>query len=252
MAGHRVSVVNPAQIAAYAKSQLARNKTDAADAALIARFCQKEQPRAWTPPAPEILSLRSLVRHLDALQQMRQQEANRLEPASIAEMVRVTIQAHLAFLDAQITQVTAQIDAHIEAHADLRHQRDLLVSIKGIGPRTAATLLAELGDVRRFTNARQVVAYAGLNPRQYRSGSSVEKRTRLSKQGNAAIRKALYFPALAAVQTNPVVMALRSRLLARGLSKMAAIGAAMRKLLRLVYGVIKTGRPFDPASGQGG
>jgi transposase len=251
-AGHIVSVVNPAQMAAYAKSQLARNKTDPADAALIARFCQKEHPSAWTPPAPEILELRSLVRHRDALVQMRQQEANRLEPPGLAEVVRVTIQAHLAFLDAQIAQLTAQIDAHIADHADLRQQRDLLVSIKGIGPRTAATLLAELGDLRRFTNARQVVAYAGLNPRQYRSGSSVQKRTRLSKQGNAAIRKALFMPAMAAVQSNPVVAGLRTRLLARGLSKMAAIGAAMRKLLRLVYGVVKTGRPFDPAYGQGG
>jgi transposase len=245
-AGHVVSVVNPARIAAYAKSQLARTKTDPSDAALIARFCAKEQPPAWSPPAPEVRELRALVRHLEALRQIRQQEANRLSSGSPSPLVAQAVQEHLAFLDHQITDLIAQIDQHIDKHPDLKEQRDLIATIKGIGPRTAATLLAELGDVRAFGSARQLAAYAGLNPREYTSGSSVRKRTRLSKTGNAAIRKALYFPALSAVQHNPLLSALRTRLLARGLSKMAVIGAAMRKLLHLVYGVVKTGRPFDP------
>lgn len=249
-AGHTVSVVNPARIADYAKSQGARNKTDPVDAALIARFCQKEQPPAWTPPPEEVRELRALVRHLHALQQMHQQEANRLSEGNPPSSVRTVLEAHLAFLAQQIAQLEQQIDQQIERHAELKRQHDLIASIKGLGGRTAAVVLAEIGDVRLFGSARQLAAYAGLNPREYRSGSSVRKHTRLSKIGNADLRAALYMPALSAVQHNPQVRALRERLLARGKSKMAAIGAAMRKLLHLVYGVVKSGKPFDPHYGS--
>jgi transposase len=137
-AGHVVSVVNPARIAAEASSQLARNKTDAVDAQLIARFCLKEEPRAWTPPTPEMRGLRALVRHLADLQAMRQAEANRLQAGNHPAAVQQTLEEHLAFLAQQIDQLRQQIDAHIESHPDLKRQRDLLVSIKGIGRRTAA------------------------------------------------------------------------------------------------------------------
>ncbi len=245
-AGHTVSVVNPARIAAYAKSQLARNKTDALDAQLIARFCLKEEPPVWTPPAPQVRDLRALVRYLEDLQAMRQAEANRLQAGTHPEAVQQALHDHLAFLDQQIAQVHTQIAAHIDQHPELRRQRDLLVSIKGIGERTAALLLAELGDMTAFANARAVAAYAGLTPRQFSSGSSVRKRTRLSKLGNATIRKALFFPAIVAKQHNPIVHAFCARLLAAGKSPMAVVGAAMRKLIHLAYGVLKTGKPFDP------
>jgi transposase len=249
-ADHTVSVVNPARIVAYARSQLARNKTDQADAALIARFCQKEQPAAWTPPSAELRELRALVRHLAAMQQMRQAEANRLGAGPHPTLIRDALEAHLAFLDAQIVTLTTQIDEHISLHPDLAHQRDLLVSIKGIGDRTAAKLLAELGDIRAFGSARELAAYAGLNPRQFRSGSSIHKRRRLSKIGNAAVRAALFFPAIVAKQHNPLVRAFCARLSARGMVPMAVVGAAMRKLLHIVYGVVRSGKPFDPHYGQ--
>jgi len=249
-AGHTVSVVNPARIAAYAKVQAARHKTDQADAALIARYCQREQPAAWTPPPPELRELRALVRHLDTLQQQRQAEQNRLGAGGHPSVVTQAIQAHLTFLSEQIATVEQQIAAHFDQHSDLKRQRELLDSIKGIAVRTATRLLAELGDWKQFTNARAVVAYAGLNPRQYRSGSSVQRRTRLSKSGNAAVRAALYFPAIVAKQHNPLVQALCARLTARGLCPKAVSGAAMRKLLQIAYGVLKSGQPFDPKYAQ--
>ncbi|NCC33364.1 MAG: IS110 family transposase [Chloroflexia bacterium] len=245
-AGHTVSVVNPAHIAAYAQSQGTRNKTDAADAALIARYCLKEQPPAWTPPAPEVRELRALVRQRQALVEMRQQEANRLSDRAPPASVRTVLTAHVAFLDAQMVALEQQIDQHIDDHDELRRQRDLMMSIKGLGRRAASDLLGELGDLRSFHNARQLVAYAGLNPREFRSGTSVHRHTRLSKQGNARVRALLSMPALTAIQHNPVVKALRDRLVARGKAKMAAVGAAMRKLLHLMYGVVKHNRAFDP------
>jgi transposase len=245
-AGHTVSLVNPARIAAYAKVQAARHKTDPADAALIARYCQREQPAIWTPPPAEVRELRALVRHLDSLQQQRQAEQNRLGAGGHPSTVSQAIQAHLTFLSEQITTVERQIEAHFEQYPDLKRQRELLDSIKGIAKRTATRLLAELGDISRFENARAVVAYAVLKPRLYRSGTCVLRRTRLSKAGNAKVRTALYFPAIVAKQHNPLVQALCARLSERGLCAKAVIGAAMRKLLQIAYGVLKSGRPFDP------
>jgi len=245
-AGHTVSVVNPATIAAYAHSQGARTKTDAADAALIARYCQKEQPAAWPPPAPEVRELRALVRQRQALLEMRQQEANRLSDGAPPASVRSVLTAHVEFLDKQIAGLEQQIDQHIDDHAELKRQRDLMTSIKGVGRRAASDLLGEIGDLRSFSNARELVAYAGMNPREFRSGSSVQKHTRLSKPGNARVRALRSMPALSAIQHNPLVKALRERLVASGKAKMAAVGAAMRKLLQLMYGVVKHHRPFDP------
>ena len=173
-AGHLVSVVNPARIAEVAKSQLARNKTDAVDAQLIARFCLKEQPRPWTPPAPEVCELRALVRHLEDLLTMRQAEANRLQAQTHPAAVQQALEEHLAFLAQQIARLRAQIDDHIKQHPELRLRYDLLLSIKGIGERTAPLLLAELGDISLFDNARAVAAYAGLKERQFSSGSQFE------------------------------------------------------------------------------
>lgn len=244
--GHVVSVVNPARIKAFAESHLARNKTDQLDAQLIARFCHSQQPLAWTPPPPEQRALQALVRQVEALQQMRQQEVNRLAAGVEVTAVVAALQAHIAFIEEQIEQLLQQVEAHIQQHPHLREQRELLVSIPGIGKRTALTLLAEIVEVTRFSGAPQLAAYAGVSPRQRRSGSSVRGRTRLCKTGNAALRKALYFPAIVARRHNPLIRTFCDRLAQRGKTKMQIIGAAMRKLLHLVYGVLKSGQPFDP------
>jgi len=119
-------------------------------------------------------------------------------------------------------------------------------SIKGIGPLTAAKLLAECRPLTEFDDVRQLVAFAGLNPSHYQSGSSIKKKTLISKCGNSAIRAALYMPAVSAKNHNPILRAFAQRLHAKGLCNMAIIAAVMRKLLHLVYGVLKSGKPFDP------
>ena len=126
----------------------------------------------------------------------------------------------------------------------------MLRTIPGVGPVAATAILAELPDPARFATAQQAAAYAGLAPREYRSGTSVKKRTRLSKAGNARLRKALYLPALTATRFNPLVAAFYDRLVAAGKPKMAAVGACMRKLLMIAYGVLKSRTPFDPAKGS--
>lgn len=244
--GYRVSVVNPARIKAYGDSQLKRNKTDRADAALIADFCRTQQPETWQPPSRAVKELRALLRHLDDLQAMRQQEHNRLQSGEASTVVLTQLSQHVAFLEAQINQLKRQIDDHFDQHPDLKQQRDLLTSIPGIGDLTAGRLLAELRDLRAFASARQVAAFVGVTPRQVHSGSSGHRRSRLSKQGPAALRAALYMPAVVAKRCNPFIRALAERLRARGHSEMSIIGAAMHKLLHLAYGVLKSGQPFDP------
>jgi transposase len=124
--------------------------------------------------------------------------------------------------------------------------RFILYSIPGIAQTTAAAILAEITDFTQYKSARQVAAYAGLVPRERVSGSSVRGRTRLSKIGNARLRRALYFPAITALRCSAFFQAWAKGLQERGKCKMSIIGAAMRKLIHLAYGVLKTGKPFDP------
>jgi transposase len=248
--GYAVSVVNPAQIKAYAASKLQRNKTDKLDAALIADFCRTQTPALWTPPDPAWRELRALVRHLDDLEGDRQRQANRLHAMQHSASCSPTVMAHLnqqlALLEQQIEQVKVQLQTHINQHPDLKRQRDLLVSVKGIGELTAAKLLAEVRALTEFTNVRQLVAYAGLNPRQRQSGSSVRGQSHISKTGPASLRAALYMPAVCAQRHNPILRAYAERMTQRGLCKMQVVVAVMRKLLHLVYGILKSGQPFDP------
>lgn len=237
-----VSLVNPRQIKAYAEVHLRRSKTDRADAALIARFCQRERPVAWQAPTPAQRQLRQLTRALEALKQDRDRWRNRRRDGDPA---RSAFEAVLATLDEQITALEGQIETHLEAHPDLARQRDLLVSIPGVGALTAAVVLSELGEVHRFKSARQAAAYAGLVPSHHHSGTSVHRRSQLSKVGNSRLRKALYFPSLSAMRHNAAVRALAKRLRAKGKAKMTVVGAAMRKLLHICYGVLVSGRPFD-------
>lgn len=241
--GVTVSVVNPAQIHAFGKAELNRTKTDQSDAKLIARFCQLHQPPAWQPLPPAVRQLQALVRRLDDLMALRQMERNRQDGADAT--VQASLARVLALLDAELKQTRAAIHDHVDQHPDLCQQRDLLDTIPGLGEATIAVLLASLGDIHRFDNAKQVTAFAGLSPAQRQSGK-YQGQTRLSKTGDALLRKALYLPAVVAGQHNPVVGAFCERLKAKGKAGKVIVCAAMRKLLTLAYGVLKSGRPFDP------
>jgi len=243
-AGHVVSVVNPVLIHAYARTQLARSKTDGIDAELIARYTATQQPAAWTPPAREIRELQALVRRLDALHGMRTQELNRLAAGAVIADVRASIEAVLHQLEREIASVERLIRDHINRYPTLRGQRDLLTSIPGIGEATAAVLIAELFD-KHYASARQAAAFAGLVPRVRESGT-LRGRPRLSKIGSGRIRKALYFPALTALRFNPTIRDVRARLQAAGKPKMVIVGAAMRKLIHLAYGVLKSRKAYEP------
>jgi transposase len=247
-AGLTVSVVNPAQIKAYGASRLTRSKTDAVDARLIADFCAERQPEPWQAPSQEEITLRALVLRLEALQTMRTQESHRLEVAR--EAIQDDIQQHLDWLDNAIKQLIKTIDEHIDQHPDLQEKRELLDSIPGIGERTSAIILAFYADTDRFANSRQAAAFAGLDPRHYESGSSVKGKPRLSKIGHAFLRKALYMPAMVTLYKTAWGKDFKDRLTGAGKPPKLIIGAMMRKLVHVAFGVLKSGKAFDPALHQ--
>lgn len=245
--GWRVSVVNPTRIKGFAQSELARNKTDRADATLLARFCAAMHPGLWTPPPVAWRELRGWVDRLQALKEMHQQESNRMEAhqASGQTYLIQDVQIHLDWLNKQIKELERRINDHIDRHPDLKRDAELLRSIPGIGDTTVAKVLAYAGDVRRFTNAKALAAFIGVTPRQRISGSSVKGRTMMSRTGHNELRRALYMPGLVARHHNPVLKTFGDRLSTTGLAPKAIVGAVMRKLAHLIYGVIKSGQPFD-------
>lgn len=243
--GYDVSMVNPSRIHGYGQSKLRRNKNDRLDARLIADFCYTQQPELWTPPSAAQRELQELSREITTLKGDRQRKRNKLKSGLSSFKTRRSIERHIRFIDAEITRLEQEIEQLIDQEPELKQNVELLTSIPAISTITAVRFLAEV-DVTRFQQASQVAAYAGLVPREYTSGSSVHKKARLSKLGNAHLRTAFYMPALAAHRYNPIIRSLVDRLTERGKSKMVIIGAVMRKLLHLAFGVLKTRTPFDP------
>ncbi len=242
--GHTVSVVNPAQVKAHAGARLARSKTDRGDAGLIADFCARHSPPPWQPRSEAELAVRALVLRIDALQTMLVQEKNRLGTAR--ETVRDGIQAHIDWLGQQVGTLAGEVRRRIDDDPGMKGRRELLGSIPGLGERTAAVLLAVGIDPGHFHDARQAAAFAGLTPRLRESGT-LKGRPRLSKVGHAFLRKALYMPAMVALYKTAWGGRFRERLAAAGKPPKLVIGAMMRKLLQVAFGVLKSGKPFDPA-----
>ncbi|GGK10777.1 IS110 family transposase [Pseudomonas matsuisoli] len=242
--GYRVAVLNPAQIKSYAQSQLQRSKTDKLDSKLIATYghLHREGLRPWQPEPLNIRQLRALTRRLDDLKELRQMEFNRLDVSR--DNVHDSINAVLQRLDEQIAETQRLIKQHIDDDPDLRSKRDLLVTINGVADKTATLLIAELGDHARFTSARAVVAFAGLDPRLQESGKH-QGHVRISRMGSARIRAGLYMPAVSTLTHNPAIKALAERMEAKGKKGKQIVCAAMRKLLNIAYGVLKSGVPFD-------
>jgi len=247
-AGLVVSLVNPAQLRAFAQGLGVKTKTDKADSAVLARFGAAQNPSPWQPPSQSARSLKALLARRDAVADDLQRERNRQEAnnfSSAPEAVGESIAQSIAFLEAELKRLEKMITDHIDNDPDMRNKRELLKSIPGVGPRVAEQMTALFAG-RTFERAEQLAAYLGLVPVQWESGSSVRGRPRMSKAGPAYLRKVLYMPAVVARRWNPHIKALNDRLLAKGKSKMAAIGAAMRKLAHLCFGVIHTGKPYDP------
>jgi transposase len=245
-AGVKVSVVNPAQVRDFGKGLAVRTKTDATDRVLLARFGATNKPPAWQAPAPEVMELKALLSRLQAVETDLRREGNRLEKAEVTATPQVVLDSlhkSIAFLEQEKAALQQRIDDHIEGHPQLKHDRELLESIPAIGRKTASRMLCVLHS-RSFSKASSVAAYLGLVPVQHESGTSVYKPPRLSKAGDGAMRAALYMVAVVATRHNPDIRSQYRRLVGQGKSKMSALGAAMRKLVHICFGVLKNQQPY--------
>lgn len=246
-AGVTVSIVNPAQVKNFGRGLAVRTKTDGVDSFVLARYGALLKPAAWIPPAPEARMLQSLLARREAIAQDLQRERNRQEKADATDtptLVRQSLADSIGFLVKQLAKLQQDIDSHIDKYPDLQRDMALLQSIPAVGPQVGGNMLSVMHS-HNFGSAEQLAAYLGLVPVERQSGSSVLGRARLSKAGPARIRAVLYMASVVATRCNPHVKAVYDRLLARGKSKMSALGAAMRKLVHLCFGVIKNQKPYQ-------
>jgi transposase len=244
--GIGVSVVNPMLVRRFIESEGVRSKTDSADAKALARYADRTQPELWQAPSPAVRKLQALVARLQTLNEMRQAESSRLDVAHDA--VRASLLELMAQLDASIKEVRAQIRHTIDDDPDLKSRRDLLETIPGLGDKTIPQLLAYIGRPDRFKNVKALIAYAGLAPLIQQSGSSLNKKRGTHSLGSAALRHLLYFPAMVAGKYNPVIARFWQRLKAQNKPGKVIVVACMHKLLAIAYGVLKSGKPFDPGT----
>ena len=246
-AGHKISIVNPACIKAYAQSQLKRVKTDKVDALLIANFCRINEPKAWIPPSEEIEELTELTRRISHLEKLKTSENNHLKSGISSQSAIKSAKTVIKTLEEEIKKLKKRISEIIDSDNDLKKKKELLKTIPGIADRTAEVILRETkGGIENFESARQLAAYAGITPQIKESGSSVRGKGIISRLGNERLRTALYLPAVVAKKYNSSVKVFCERLSEKGKKGKQVICAGIRKLLHIVFGVLKSGKPFDP------
>jgi transposase len=243
-AGCTVSVANPALIKSHAQSLGLRIKTDRVDARAIASFCRERQPEAWRPVSPSERALRALTLRHQSLMQMKTQESNRLE--TIRDAAESSVREHIAWLDQEIKRIERAIKTHIDDDPSLKGKRDLLDSIPGVGKATISSVLSFTSQIERMDNARQFAAFGGLNPALKESGT-MKAKARMSKAGHTELRRALYMPAMVVLYRTAWGKRYFERLRNNHKAPKLIIGAMMRKLAHVIFGVLKSGKPFDPA-----
>ena len=250
-AGVALMVANPRAVRHFAQAMMRRSKTDRLDAAVLTEYAARLPFRPWRPPSPRALQLLAVARRLEDLTEMHAAEKNRLHAASLSaalpSILRRDVERSLQTLERALARLTRAAQEFIAADPSLAERYQLLLSIPGLGPTSALHVLAELLLLGPDLDVRQWVAYAGLDPRQYTSGSSVRKKARISKAGNKHLRRALYMPALVASHHDAHLGGFYQRLLARGKTKMQALVAVMRKILHAIYGIFKHHQPYDGA-----
>jgi len=244
-------VANPRAVRNFAQAMMQRSKNDPLDAVLLCEFARRMEFRAWTVPSENTLALWAMARRLEALTKQVTAEKNRRHAASLSRAVPPTVRRSILrsqrFLEREMQQLRREARRIIAGDAALRQRYQQLRSVPGIAENSALQILAELEMLPQDRDVRQWVAYAGLDPREYRSGTSVRQRPRISKVGNRHLRHALYMPALVASRHEPHLRGFYKHLQERGKSKRQALVAVARKLLHASYGMFRSGQGYDGA-----
>ena len=246
----KVMVINPKSSHNFSKVLMKRSKTDEMDAEVLAIYCERMPFNEWERPADEMITLRALSRRIASLSKLKTQTKNQhhalLSTQETPALVIDTTNELIKILEQQIAVLRDSALELIQQHPELKKAYSLITSIRGIADASSIQILAELMILPKELNARQWVAYAGLDPRHFESGSSIAKKPRISKAGNKYIRHALYMPALVATCHEPHIKGYYEHMINdNGLKKIQAICAVMRKLLHAIHGMLKSGKEFD-------
>ncbi|MBI3779033.1 MAG: IS110 family transposase, partial [Gammaproteobacteria bacterium] len=248
-AGLRLMVVNPQASHNFAKVLGKHSKTDQVDADTLAQFAECMPFKPWQRPSDAQLALRAFARRIRTLTDDRTAAKNQLHATDFNQhapkAVLKDVKQGITQLDKRIAALSRDAVAFIEKHKDLKTPYDLLITVKGIAASSAIAILGELLLIPKGLRAPQWVKFAGLDPKHFRSGSSVEKKPRISKAGNRHLRAALYMPALSAKTHDPNIKAYAEHLAARGKTPMQVVCAVMRKLLHAIHGMLNANAPFD-------
>jgi transposase len=246
-----LSVVNPRQARRFAESLGKRSKTDPVDARVLREHARRMPCVAWPRPSGAALKLRAITRAIEALTKVATQQRNRQHALGVSEALPAVVgrelRRHQQSLEKCRCKLEQQAVRLIAGEAELSRRFALLQSTCGFGLRSALAVVGELATLPAGLDARQWVAHSGLDPRQVKSGTSVEQKPRISKVGNRRLRRALYMPALVAVRHQPHVRAFYERLVNRGKTKLQALTAVMRKLLHAIHAMFRTDQVFDGA-----
>jgi transposase len=252
LSGHtaiEVMVVNPCSARRFAQARMTRAKTDSIDADGLLQYLQSMPFHQWAAPSDQVLQLQSLVHRLAQLTKEQTRERCRLHASqragAHARMAQRDIKAHLKQLQKRIEGMQHHAIELIQNDVQFADDLRIIDSIPGFAELSSMKIIAELGPLSPDLKPPQWVAQAGLDPRPYESGSSVHPPRRISKQGNARLRTALFLPALCAVQHDPNIKAFYESLLVRGKAKMQAITAVMRKLLHAIWGMLHHRQEWD-------
>lgn len=246
--GVEVMVVNPRVAKDFARAMSNRSKTDEVDAWTLLEYLRGMEFQGWEAPSGAVLELRELGRRLSELTRVSVEEKNRLHAkkvAAISAVVVADVKQHIAQIGKRIKQIEKAAYEIVHEDDDLREQYGVLLTARGIGKRSAILLLTELAVLDPTMTVRQLVAYAGLDPREYESGTSIHKPARISKIGNARLRAILYMNALSAIRHDRGARLFYARLVARGKKRMQAVVAVMRKLLHGIWIVLQRRVAFD-------
>jgi transposase len=240
----KVSVVNPVQIKYFAKVKLSRNKNDKVDSKIIAEYCRLMGPRLFSSRSSQQKYVRELIQLEDTLRRQRTQLKLQLgctQSAAIKKEFEKTIK----MLDKRLKSLGENIASTIETDSEWKRLIGLMTSIKGFGALSAYRLLAYLPNIKLFKNAKQLAAFIGVSPKQKESGK-YRGQTKLSKLGSSRLRNILFMPALNAKRFNEALQPFVKRLQNNGLAPKAIVGAVMRKLVHIIFGMLKNNSPFNP------
>ena len=244
--GFKVSVVNPLQIKSFRSSKLIRQKTDSVDAQIIAEFCLQNAPAAWKPRSPEQKELHYLNVRISALKSELNRVSNALENKKLSKVILKSIHDEIKFLKNQIALLEDEAQKILNSNQNLKEQFDRITKIKGVGEKLALAIIADMPDVSNFQKSGQFSAFAGVSPSHFQSGSSVRGKSHISRLGSKSIRKVLYMSALVVKNHNPHFQKFVQKLQKKGKAPKVIIVAIMRKLMCILFGMLKNPSNFDP------